>query len=603
MIDRAPASWRPQTIALAMALAIGGIILAISVAFVWNLHRQASHEAERKVKMAAVALASHVEYHLLNMKQDQRRQQGDAFGFASAYFQQLGIGPSSFSIYDHKLHLISSWPPRHHTAFKPLQKLSLAARLRRENGLITATLGEHFTSRKAVLALAKVAGTNIVIGVEMSPTQYLGAWKRAVVAVFVIVMLSLAGLVGSFMIVRRTMREHRRALDDLEAYKDLKREAEDANRSKSEYLAIVSHEIRTSMSGVLGMAEFMLRSKLYKEQHSGVRVLYDAGQNLVQLINKILDFSKIESGSLELVEAPFEPTDLVDRVADLFSKEALNKGITLDRVKPKIPLWVHGDDLRIRQILANFVGNAIKFTKTGGVSIILETHPVPGTSEKVRLRFEVKDTGIGIPTKLQDRLFQPFQQVDSGIARDFGGTGLGLSICRRLSDLMGAKTWLQSEEGKGSRFFFEIECRRVTAANHEVLDIEPDNLNSGPRASILLVEDNESNLKIAIMYLERDGYRVTGALDGAEAIERFSEGSYDVILMDGAMPRMDGYEATRRIRGIEAEEKRKRVPIIATTANTGPENEARCIAAGMDDFVPKPYRFSDLKVKIARWTS
>lgn len=603
MFDRTPASCRPQTVALAMALSIGGIILAISIAFVWHLHRQMSHEAERKAKTAAVAMASHVESHLLNVKSENRRRQGEALDFASAYYQQLGIGPSSFSIYDHRLHLTSVWPPQSDTTFKPLQKLTLAARLERENGLITAKLGDHSASRKAVLALAKVAGTDIVIGVEMSPDQYLGAWKRAVVAVFVIVFLSLAGLVGSFIVVRRTMRSHRSALNDLETYKDLKRAAEDANRSKSEYLAIVSHEIRTSMSGVLGMAEFMLRSKLYKEQHSGVRVLYDAGQNLVQLINKILDFSKIESGALELVEAPFEPTDLVDRVADLFSKEALNKGITLDRVKPKIPLWVHGDDLRIRQILANFVGNAIKFTKKGGVSIILDVHPVPGTSDKVRLRFEVKDTGIGIPTKLQDRLFQPFQQVDSGIAREFGGTGLGLSICRRLSDLMGAKTWLLSEEGKGSRFFFEIECRRVTPVNHEALDIEPDNPSARPRASILLVEDNESNLKIAIMYLERDGYKVTGALDGAEAIERFREGRYDVILMDGAMPRMDGYEATRRIRRIEAEEKRKRVPIIATTANTGPENEARCTAAGMDDFVPKPYRFSDLKVKIARWSS
>lgn len=168
---------------------------------------------------------------------------------------------------------------------------------------------------------------------------------------------------------------------------------------------------------------------------------------------------------------------------------------------------------------------------------------------------------------------------------------------------MGAKTWLQSEEGKGSRFFLEIECMRVTPVSLDALNLEPDHTSTGPRASILLVEDNESNLKIAIMYLERDGYKVTGALDGAEAIERFKEESYDVILMDGAMPRMDGYEATRRIRAIEATENRKRVPIIATTANTGSENEARCTAAGMDDFVPKPYRFSDLKVKIARWTS
>lgn len=485
----------------------------------------------------------------------------------------------------------------------PIERLRLLKGLQRGDTVQAIIPASNSTFANAIVAFDRIDKVPVVIGLKLESSHYLGSWYWSSGIVIVIAILSIGGLAATIYFALTKERKHQDALVELEFHKELKRQAEEASREKSEYLAIMAHEIRTSMSGVLGMAEFMLRSKLYKEQHSGVRVLYDAGQNLVQIINRILDFSKLESGTLEVVLAPFEPTDLIDRVADLFSKEALNKGISIQKMKPESALWVQGDELRIRQILANFVGNALKFTKTGSVSIVLHATDARQNSTHVKLVFEVQDTGIGIPLAVQGHLFKPFHQVDRNIEREYGGSGLGLSICKRLSDLMGGKIWLESEEGKGSRFFLELECERSMPVATEGLALaaNADDDPPGVRPSILLVEDNASNLKIATMYLERDGYRVTGALDGAEAILQYQSGDFDIILMDGAMPNMDGYEATRRIRAIEAKELRKRVPIIATTANTGKENEQRCTDAGMDDFVPKPYRFSDLKLKMARW--
>ena len=525
--------------------------------------------------------------------------------FLADYVQSLAPEQRfSLSLYGPELRPLFAPLETSSDSVSPMDKLRVSKGLQRGETMeaeLAAPDSNLFGSE--IIALQKLEGVPLVIGLKISSTHYLAQSRLPFLLAFVGALLGTLGVVTAIFFILRMVEKHQNACAELELHKDRLRQAENANRSKSEYLAIMAHEIRTSMSGVLGMAEFMLRSKLYKEQHSGVRVLYDAGQNLVQIINKILDFSKIESGTIGVVEAPFEPTNLVDRVADLFSKEALNKGITIDRVKPPNPVWVQGDEFRIRQILANFVGNALKFTKKGGVRIALHARESNADATRVTLLFEVQDSGIGIPLALQGNLFQPFHQVDVNIEREYGGTGLGLSICKRLSDLMGGKIWMESEEGKGSRFFLELECDRSVAAAKDgvTLPVEADHNQVGARPSILLVEDNASNLKIATMYLERDGYRVTGALDGAEAIEKFHAERFDIILMDGAMPNMDGYEATRRIRAIEEQEKRKRVPIIATTANTGQENEQRCADAGMDDFVPKPYRFSDLKIKIARW--
>ena len=448
-------------------------------------------------------------------------------------------------------------------------------------------------------------GAPLEIALQTSTSGVPPTWWRFCLLTVAVALSSLGGIIAITIVLDRWLRQHKMALVALAELEDLKRAAEDANRAKSEYLAIMSHEIRTSMSGVLGMAEFMLRSKLYKEQHSGVKVLYDAGQNLVQIINKVLDFSKIESGSLELIEVAFEAGELIGRVGDLYSKEAYNKGISLEIFRPSRPVWVRGDDLRIRQILTNFVGNALKFTTQGGVSISLRTEVVSGARDQLRLLFKVRDTGPGIAAGMQDGLFQPFHQARNEATREVAGTGLGLSICKRLSDLMDGKIWVESVEGIGSTFYLQVDCASAQSTDQISSPAAPELPHDGPvgRASILLVEDNLSNQEIARKYLERDGYTVTCADDGVQAVELFRTERFDIILMDGSMPVMDGYESTRRIRCIEAHEGRVRTPIIATTANTGDENEKKCLDAGMDDFIPKPYRFSDLRVKITKFAS
>lgn len=523
------------------------------------------------------------------------------------YAKHLEVDPGThITTYSEDLVPISGWPGSEGLVLPTAERNRILAGLKVSS---IAHLDGEFTWQAGVGAgtvFVHPAGSPVIVAMRGEPASYLHSWRENTAG---LVLLGIACLLacGCFWTqLIAAIQSHRASLRDLIVLQEQKSVAENENRAKSEYLAIMSHEIRTSMSGVLGMTEFMLQSKLYKEQHAAVSVIYDAGKNLVQIINRILDFSKIESGKVELSLVPFEPGELLTRVADLFTKAAQNKQLTLEIVKPDTPIWVSGDDLRIRQILSNFVGNALKFTKTGGVVLSLAAGESMANENNAVLRFEVKDSGPGIPEPMIKELFQPFYQLDTSIARDFGGTGLGLSICRRLSDLMGGVVGVESTQGQGSTFFFEIECTRLKPDRVSAAATEPEagaaTARSAP-ASILLVEDNISNQNIAKMYLERDGYSVTCADDGLQAVEIFKGRRFDVILMDGSMPVMDGYEASRRIRAFEQETGAERTPIIATTANTGDENELKCLDAGMDDFVPKPYRFSDLKVKINKWLS
>ena len=515
-----------------------------------------------------------------------------------------GLMPKSVvSVFTDRMQPVSEWTG---TAATMLEAEDAAAVLR---ALQTSGASARAVSRfgpgqdDGIAAFARNPGSSLIVGAYLSPRVYLNDWRRNTAALLTVMVLSFVAA-GAFLVLRQSaLDEHGETLRILKALMQEKREAEEANLAKSEYLAIMSHEIRTSMSGVLNMAEFMLRSKVYKEQHSGVRVLYDAGQNLVQIINKVLDFSKIESGTLELSLMPFEPGELLAKVGELFSQEAKNKGLTLEVVKPDSACWVTGDDLRIRQILANFVGNALKFTSAGGVSLSLSVTASTNSDAQSILHFAVRDSGPGIAEDRLNSLFLPFHQGDSLVARRFGGTGLGLSICKRLSDLMGGRVWVDSNPGLGSTFCFDVECERAGPVGQAPplpdLSMPPSPLKKP--ASILLAEDNLSNQRIAKMYLEREGYKVSCADDGAQAVSLFKGETFDLILMDGSMPVMDGYLAAEAIRKLETAEGRPRVPIIATTAHTGEANELKCRDAGMDDFVPKPYRFADLKKKINRW--
>ena len=375
--------------------------------------------------------------------------------------------------------------------------------------------------------------------------------------------------------------------------------AETANIAKSAFLANISHEIRTPMNGIIGMANIMRREGVTPQQEKRLDTIDASAQHLLSVINDVLDLSKIEAGKFALEEAPVVVSSLLANVSSILSERAKAKGIHLLIETDKLPHNLVGDTTRLQQVLLNYATNAIKFTETG--SVTLRTALQEESADSVRLRFEVQDTGIGIAPEAISRLFSAFEQADNSTTRKYGGTGLGLAISRRLVELMGGETGVESTPGVGSTFWSTVTLKKSTEVLEAKLatdvDVEVVIRKHYAGCRILIADDEPINREIAQMLLENIGLLADTVEDGAEAVNLAKETDYTAIFMDMQMPNVDGLEATRLIREMPGY---RHTPIIAMTANAFAEDKAHCIEAGMNDFLIKPFNPDELYAILLR---
>lgn len=375
---------------------------------------------------------------------------------------------------------------------------------------------------------------------------------------------------------------------------------EKANHAKSEFLATMSHEIRTPMNGVIGMTSALLNLELSPKQKEAAELIQKSGTHLLHVINDILDFSKIESGKLELEICPFDLRDLIHELTELYTLKTNEKGIQLlTQIDPQCPSLLEGDSTRLRQILTNFIGNAIKFTDQGEISILVDVLSI--TDTVVDLQVAVKDSGVGIPPDIIDKIFESFSQADSSTSRKYGGTGLGLTIASKLIEIMNGEIGLESQVNKGSTFFFKISLpisTAITSPENSSISSKQDR-DPPPQLNILIVEDNLINQKVILSLLEELGYKADIVIDGVEAINSVQKTFYDLVFMDMQMPRLDGLEATRQI--VNSTSIEKRPIIIAMTANATQEDRKKCLDAGMNDYVSKPVTLEVIRSILLKW--